>query len=408
VTSAQIAMGLLVPAVMLVTAWLLVPLVSELPASLAGIWIYSVYFVLGLGLVLGIAFRRGRVVLALLMLGAAYACHALWLQEGLADFRARTVFVALSVFLPLNLALLSLVAERGLFNFYGLRRLAVIALEVLVTLWIVLTNRTAATEWAYEPLYDTGWFADSPIPHLGLTIFALGLVVCLTVWYVKRSPLDLGLAVTGLACGIGMNGIATPNFLPMFILTAGLMLIIAMLQTTYGMAFRDELTGLPSRRALNESMMRLGGCYTIAMVDVDHFKNFNDVYGHDLGDQVLKVVAKKIAKTGGGSKPFRYGGEEFTALFPGKDIGDAIPYLESLRKSVADYRMALRASDRPKRHKSTERTRGAFRSAKAVSVTISIGVAERNDKLATPGAVIAAADKALYRAKKLGRNQIRK
>ena len=407
-TSAQIAMRLLVPAVMLVAAWLLVPLVSELPASLAGVRTYSVHALLGLGLVLGVAFRRGRIVLALLMLAAAYACHALWLQEGLADFQARTVFVALGLFLPLNLALLSLVAERGLFNIYGLRRLTIVILEALLTLWVVLTNRTEATAWVSAPLYETQWFAESPIPHLGLTMFALGLVVCLTVWYVRRSPLDLGLATSVLACGIGLNGIATPNFFPMFVLTAGLMLVVAMLQTTYGMAFRDELTGLPSRRALNESMMRLGGCYTIAMIDVDHFKNFNDVYGHDLGDQVLKIVAKKLANAGGGGKSYRYGGEEFTILYPGKDVDEAIPYLEALRKSVADYRMALRAANRPKRPKSTERTRGAFRSAKAVSVTISVGVAERTERLATPDAVIAAADKALYRAKKLGRNQIRK
>jgi diguanylate cyclase (GGDEF)-like protein len=186
------------------------------------------------------------------------------------------------------------------------------------------------------------------------------------------------------------------------------MLIVAMLQTTYGMAFRDELTGLPSRRALNESMMKLGRRYTIAMIDVDHFKNFNDTYGHDLGDQVLKIVARKIMETGGGSKHYRYGGEEFTVLFPGKNMKAAIPYLEELREAIADYKMALRASDRPTRQKSANRTRGAFRAAKAVSVTVSIGVAERTDKLATPGDVVKAADKALYRAKKMGRNQVRK
>jgi diguanylate cyclase (GGDEF)-like protein len=393
---------------MLVAAWLLVPLVSELPSSLAGIRVYSVDFVLGLGLVLSIAFRRGRVVLTLLILAAAYACYALLLREGISGFPARTVFVALGVFVPFNFAVLSLIAERGLLNMYGARRLAVIALEAAFTSWIVLTDRTEITDWAYAPLYDTQWFAVSPLPHLALAIIACGIAVCLGVWYIKRSPLDLSLAATGLAFGIAMNGIATPNLFSVFILTAGLMLIVAMLQATYGMAFRDELTGLPSRRALNERLMRLGSCYTIAMIDVDHFKNFNDTYGHDLGDQVLKIVARKIAKAGGGSKPYRYGGEEFTVLFPGKDIDDAIPHLEALRRSVADYRMALRASDRPKRPKSTDRTRGAFRSAKAVSVTISIGVAERTEKLATPGAVIGAADRALYRAKKLGRNQIRK
>lgn len=407
-TSVRIAIGLLLPAVMLVASWLLVPLVSELPSSLTGIRTYSVHAVLGLGLVIGIAFMRGRVVLALIMLAVAYACYELFLEKGLAGFPARTVFVALSVLVPFNLAALSLVAERGIFNIHGVQRLAAIAIEAAFVWWIILANRTAPTAWAYAPLYDTRWFAESPIPHLGLAAIVLSFAVCLAVWVIEHSPLDLGFAATGVAFGIGMNGIATPNLFPLFITTAGLMLIVAMLQTTYGMAFRDELTGLPSRRALNEGMMRLGSCYTIAMIDVDHFKNFNDTYGHDLGDQVLKIVAGKIAKAGGGGKPYRYGGEEFTILFPGKDIDDAIPYLEALRKAIANYKMALRASDRPKRPKSAERTRGAFRTAKSVSVSISIGVAQRTERLATPDAVVNAADKALYRAKKLGRNQIRK
>jgi diguanylate cyclase (GGDEF)-like protein len=408
VTSTRIALGLLAPAVMLVTARLLVPLLSELPPSLEGIRIYGVHFLLGLGLVISIAFRRGRVVLALLILAAAYMCYTLLLQKGLTSFQARTVFVALSVFVPFNFAVLSLIAERGTFNVYGAQRLAAIVLEAAFTWWIVLANKTETTAWAYAPLYDIKLFAESPIPQMGLTITALSLLICLTVWYIKRSPLDLGLAAAGLAFGIGMNGIATPNLFPVFIMTAGLMLIFAMLQTTYGMAFRDELTGLHGRRALNESMMKLGRCYTIAMIDVDHFKNFNDTYGHDLGDQVLKIVARKIAKVGGGSKPYRYGGEEFTVLFPGKDMNDAIPHLEALRAAIADYKMALRTSDRPTRPNAANRTRGAFRAAKSVSVTISIGVAQRTEKLATPDAVVKAADKALYRAKKMGRNQVRK
>lgn len=96
-------------------------------------------------------------------------------------------------------------------------------------------------------------------------------------------------------------------------------------------------------------------------------------------------------------------------LFPGKNMNQAIPHLEELRQSIADYKLALRAAGRPSSQpKSTNRKRGAFRAAKSVSVTISIGVAERTLKLATPDAVVQAADKALYRAKEKGRNQVSK
>jgi len=166
------------------------------------------------------------------------------------------------------------------------------------------------------------------------------------------------------------------------------------------------LTGIPSRRALNERMAGLGNRYTMAMIDVDHFKKFNDTYGHDLGDQVLKMVAAHIDEVSGGGKAYRYGGEEFTVLFPGKEIAQAIPHLEALRKEIESYRLALRATDRPKKVKGSKREKGSWRGKNAVSVTVSIGVAERNERLATPQAVIDAADRALYRAKEKGRNQL--
>jgi hypothetical protein len=129
VTSARISLSITAPVVMLVTAWLIVPLLSALPSSLAGVRIYGVPFVLALGMVVSLAFRRGRVVLALFILAIAYVCYALLLQKGLTGFPARAVFVALSVFIPFNFALLSLIAERGTFNVHGLQRLAVVAID---------------------------------------------------------------------------------------------------------------------------------------------------------------------------------------------------------------------------------------------------------------------------------------
>jgi diguanylate cyclase (GGDEF)-like protein len=72
----------------------------------------------------------------------------------------------------------------------------------------------------------------------------------------------------------------------------------------------DELTGLQGRRSLNETLYNLGRKYAIAMIDVDHFKKFNDTYGHKTGDQVLKMIAYKLERISGGAKTFRYGGEE--------------------------------------------------------------------------------------------------
>ncbi|MEN8197400.1 MAG: GGDEF domain-containing protein, partial [Pseudomonadota bacterium] len=176
---------------------------------------------------------------------------------------------------------------------------------------------------------------------------------------------------------------------------------------TYRMAFVDELTNLPARRALTMEMMNLRGSYTVAMADVDHFKKFNDTYGHDAGDQVLRMVAARLARVGGGGKTFRYGGEEFTILFPGKEADLAIPYLERLRASVADNPFTVRGPERRrKKPKKGHKKKPSRARTKSIPVTISVGVAHRDDKHATPEAVIKAADQALYRAKKTGRNRV--
>lgn len=405
-TFGKVLLNLIMPAVVLTAAWFLLPAVSHLPASLTGLKVYGGWGMLALGAILGLAFRRGRVVFALLTLATAYASYELLVHDGPNNTIARTVFAALCVLAPINLAALCLLPERGTFNVHGMYRLGVIVTEVILTLWIVLLPGPEITQWAYQRFYDIPYLTSSPVPQLGLAVIVLGCAAALIAGIVRGTPIEFGFAGAIAAFGLAANGVLSPYAYSFFTAAGALIFTIAILQDTFRMAFRDELTGLPSRRDLNERMMGLGGRYTIAMLDVDHFKGFNDTYGHDLGDQVLKMVAIKLDGVGGGGKAYRYGGEEFTVLFPGKDLAHAMPHLEALRREIADYKLALRALDRPVRPKSGKRKRGAFREAKSVSVTISIGAAQRNEKLATPEDVIKAADKALYRAKNNGRNQV--
>ncbi|MNN51889.1 Response regulator PleD [compost metagenome] len=172
------------------------------------------------------------------------------------------------------------------------------------------------------------------------------------------------------------------------------------------MAFTDELTGLPSRRALKQDMMKLGFNYVIAMLDIDFFKKFNDTYGHDTGDEVLKLVASTIKEVTGGGKAFRYGGEEFTMLFPGKSINDVLPHLEELREKISKRAFTLRGNGRSKSN-SKKRSQGS-KSSKQIYITVSIGVSQKSEKYKTPDAVMKSADTALYRAKKKGRNCVSK
>ncbi len=166
------------------------------------------------------------------------------------------------------------------------------------------------------------------------------------------------------------------------------------------MAYRDELTNLPGRRALNESLLKLGSSYAVGMVDVDHFKNFNDTYGHDAGDQVLRKVASKLAMVGGNGKPYRYGGEEFVVIFSGKTVEEAFLYLDKVRKDIDEAHFAVRGMDRRKRRRSKKKNR----SGAQTDVTVSVGIAGNCRNKLSAGEVLQAADKALYRAKAFGRN----
>jgi diguanylate cyclase (GGDEF)-like protein len=185
---------------------------------------------------------------------------------------------------------------------------------------------------------------------------------------------------------------------------SGLMLIVALLQESHQLAFRDQLTGLPGRRALEERLRSVRSRYTIAMVDVDHFKRFNDTHGHDIGDQVLRLVAGRLAEVDSGTA-YRYGGEEFCVLFRGSGIAEAERALEAIRRSIEQYRMAVRAPDRPKQAEEGAKRRGERAPEKVLSVTVSIGLAAPSGGQ-NPREVMKAADEALYRAKKSGRNRV--
>ncbi|MNZ93514.1 Response regulator PleD [compost metagenome] len=260
-----------------------------------------------------------------------------------------------------------------------------------------------------------GWLAEIRWPslhghwmsliQLAYPVFFIAFVV-LVVQYL-REPRPLHAAqVIGL---IGIFWMLPKTFILPFTLNimcsqVMLMIAAAVSHEAYQMAFRDELTGLPGRRALNERMQRLGRSYVLAMTDVDHFKKFNDTHGHDVGDQVLRLVASKLSKVTGGGRAYRYGGEEFALVFAGKSIEECMPHLEAVREMIANYNIQLRNQDnRPQDDQQGRQRRGAS-AATSVSVTISIGASERLIDHRSPDEVLKSADQALYSAKGAGRN----
>jgi len=182
-------------------------------------------------------------------------------------------------------------------------------------------------------------------------------------------------------------------------------LLHTIFQMYWHRVYVDELTDVPNRRALDERLSRLSGEYAIAMMDIDHFKSFNDNYGHDEGDNVLRLVGSVLSKELG-DRVYRYGGEEFCALFMGVSAEDAYMYANKVRRKLEERDFYIRKPNSKREPTSSFDRRKTKKSGKKVQITISIGLANPNKKSKTAADVVKLADQALYEAKRKGRNRV--
>jgi diguanylate cyclase (GGDEF)-like protein len=386
------------PAAIIAAAAIAVWLGRPLPPTLAGLRTVGPYAVLAAALVLAWWFNRGRSFVIAASLLAGYA--------GWQAFPTKAVYTALVVLVPLNCLAAMILAERGARYRAAYRWLLVLFIEAILVAWIAAAGKSAVSGTSWLALLDQWWLRSPPTPFVGRLAFGAAFAAALWRAWPDFKPIPVGNAGAIAAFFIAAEWASSPGAYAVFMSAAGFVLIGALLQESHQLAFRDSLTGLPGRRALEERLRSLGERYAVAMVDVDHFKQFNDTHGHDVGDQVLRLVGGRLAQVDGGGVAYRYGGEEFSVLFPGADVAAAERAMDAMRDSIEHYRMAVRGSDRPKHADEGAKLRGERPPEKMLSVTVSVGVAAPSPKHATPHAVVRAADEALYRAKKAGRNRV--
>ena len=356
---------------------------DKIPKIIFSIVPYLFYAISALILWVSWHFNRNRFIFIILPL--------LFIYFGFVYFggkRATDLFLYASMLYPLHLLLFLSLKERGLFSIWGILKIAFFVVEIAVILYLVIYPNADFIALLKMKLFVISFYPLEDISII-IAIPVLFIMVALVLFnrYLLYNSSFLVIAVTFY---MGFYFIKTPYAKELSLLAIGVIIFILLIRESYRLAFYDELTSLPGRRALVEDMAKLGMKYSLAMIDIDHFKKFNDTYGHDTGDEVLKMVASKLAEVGGGGKAYRYGGEEFVLLFPSREVDESYKHTDILRETISKSPFIVRNKQ----------------NSKTIYINISSGIVQKNSQDKDPFAVMKRADNALYKAKKAGRNQV--
>jgi len=395
------------PVLVLLAFYFAMPFLVQLPDAIIEQFPLASYLLLAGGVGLGSLYNRHRVVMVALVLGVSFWSLRGWgdASHG-ANLPGMAVYALVAFVLPLAVLVIAWLPDRRTLSINAVAAFSAIISVFLAGYWLVGAAPELISALVYLDLAPLKGVRElTPVPPLALIAYTAALVALLVKLIRNPTLFESGFVASLIGSALALHAGMHQPVTNIYMIVSGLLLVAAVVQNAYFIAYIDELTQLPGRRALNEELARSRGQYVIAMLDIDHFKNFNDTYGHDIGDQVLRMVASKISAVTGGGKPFRYGGEEFSVVFPGKTCKEVFPHLSRLREIIDESRMILRSKNRPdkKPNPVPQQRRTAFQE---VHVTISIGVAETPDESLSPEEVIKAADQALYQAKKKGRNRI--
>ena len=394
----------ILPIVVLATSYYFIPQLSKpLPHALQIILPYLPFVIFLTGMGISWVFHHSREFNLFLLLTVIYISLSKYIWNAELKVDSQLAFLLLVSLIPINYLFNLLLKERGILNQYGVRRFVILAIQLYCIAWVL--------EHPYAPLKEAltlGYFKYGLFKLTTITqplIFAIAITGLIILFRLLQtsSVLIAGILSSYIAIITALHFHQQSQLAILFILLAGLLILISIIINAYSLAYLDELTNLPSRRALVQAMSTLGKRYCIAMVDVDHFKKFNDKYGHDIGDQVLKKLAGQLRQVRSG-KAFRYGGEEFALIFPNKNLHEARLFCNELCKAVENSPFMLRNKKRPKTKQ--QNTKVKQQDTKPLKITISIGLAESSQDLLAADDVIKQADKALYKAKNNGRNQV--
>ena len=365
------------------------------------------YVVLTFGLIFGWYFSSTRVILSLVILSLAdRALLIVPLAGGDASGLGPTIFSATAFLLPLNLLAFSILKEDAISTIRGAMRILAVLVQPFLVLWLCYPDHrdiAATLQLTYVPWLPTSW---TPIPQTALLAFFVAGVMHLVRFALYRNPLDGGAAWALAAVFLAYHGQGFGWRPTNFFSAAGLILFVALLQSSYQQTYRDDLTGIPGRLAYEETTAQLGNQFTIAVLSVDQLKSYGNTHGKSVAEQVLKLVAPKVQSACQEGRVFRISGEELTLLFQNQSAMEALVSLDRVRKFLESSSLFLRGRDRV--WEDTRETTSPGSKDRALPVTVSIGVADTSTERATLSAVIKSAYRALYEAKSAGGNVVKR
>ncbi len=289
------------------------------------------------GLILAWRFHSSRVLFSLLVLLLAHRAVDFFAAGQFSTGPGRTAVVLAALLVPLNFIVFAAMRERGLAIAGVAPRFGLLFLESVV--FAVLCRPENS------PANPQGWGATA-VSLVILSISVAGGAVFARRFFQTRKPIEPGFAWSVAAVYVWLQFAPAGKTADAYVATAALILGASLVETSYVLAYHDELTGIRGRRAFNESLLSLDQQYAIAIIDIDHFKKFNDTYGHDIGDQVLCMVAKRLSQVGGDGQAFRCGGEEFAIVFRNTSAGDAFEHLDALRQTIEKSTFQVRGAER--------------------------------------------------------------
>lgn len=243
------------------------------------------------GLLLAVLFNKSKLFFTLLVVTAALGV----MGTRQSDNRFYDLlFFCTGLLVPLNTLFFANTRERGILSTPGRVKMVLLGAEALLLFYCLLFQETWLSALRQAAIFPAALQRALAPDDLVAVLFLLALLVFILRDFLKR---DSNQSVQFFSLAAVLMAMLKPEdvlWYSLFLSGSALFHLLTLVQKSYTMAYLDDLTGIPGRRALNEDLQKLSGLYTLAMADIDHFKQFNDKHGHDIGDEALRHVARTM------------------------------------------------------------------------------------------------------------------